>query len=110
MRSGYRLIVVLAAVLTSGCFDQPLRVDTIQVGRSLNVDQSIATLSTSFKPNDTVYVSILTTARGSGAIRARWFYGTQQLSEREKRVKFQGAGATAFNISPTRRPMATWAR
>jgi hypothetical protein len=78
---------------------QPLTVDTIQIGRSLNADQSIASQTTTFKPNETVYVSALNNARGEGTVSVRWYMGTQLLSEREKTVKFQGAGATEFHIS-----------
>ncbi len=41
-----------------GC-SQPITVDTIQIGRSLNADQSVASQTTTFKPNETVYVSAL---------------------------------------------------
>jgi hypothetical protein len=97
-RQGTLAGVVLAALLTTAC-SQPITVNTIQLGRSLNADQSIATQATTFKPNDTVYVSALNNARGYGTISVKWYYGTQLLSERSKQVKFQGAGATAFNIS-----------
>ena len=89
---------VVAAVALTGC-SQPITVDTIQLGRSLNADQSIASQTTTFKPGETVYVSALNSARGEGTISVRWYMGQQLLSEREKRVSFQGAGATEFNIS-----------
>ena len=84
---------MLAAVVLVGC-SQPITVDTIQLGRSLNADQSIASQATTFKPSETVYVSALNSARGEGTISVRWYMGQQLLSEREKRVSFQGAGAT----------------
>jgi len=89
---------LLAAVVLTGC-SQPVTVDTIQLGRSLNVDKSVAVQTTTFKPNETIYVSALNSARGTGTIKVRWYMGTQLLSEREKQVKFQGAGATEFSIS-----------
>ena len=54
--------------------------------------------TTTFKPNETIYVSALNPARGDGTIRVKWYYGTQLLSDREKRVSFKGAGATEFNL------------
>ena len=90
--------LALTAALTAAC-SQPLTVDTIQLGRSLNADQSIASQTTTFKPNETVYVSALNNARGQGTVKVIWKMGTQVLSEREKTVKFPGAGATEFNIS-----------
>jgi hypothetical protein len=90
--------VVLAAIVIAGC-SPPITVDTIQLGRSLNEDQSVAAPATTFKPNETIYVSALNSGRGHGTIKVRWFMGQQLLSEREKQVTFQGAGATEFNIS-----------
>jgi hypothetical protein len=46
-----------------------------------------------------VYVSALNTGRGHGTISVKWYYGSQLLDERSKQVRFQGAGATEFNIS-----------
>ncbi len=89
---------VLAAAMLAGC-SQPITVDTIQIGRSLNADQSVASQTTTFGPGETIYVSALNNARGEGTISVRWYMGQQLLSEREKQVKFQGAGATEFNIS-----------
>ena len=97
-RRGRLGAAVLAAVVLVGC-SQPIAVETVQIGRSLNEDQSIAAQTTTFKPNETIYVSALNSARGFGTIKVRWFMGAQLLSEREKQVKFQGAGATEFNIS-----------
>lgn len=90
--------MLLAGALTAAC-SPPITVDTIQLGRSLNVDQSIANLTTTFKPNETIYVSALNSSRGHGTITVKWFYGSQMLDERTKQVKFQGSGATSFNIS-----------
>jgi hypothetical protein len=90
--------LLAAFCLTAACSDPPLEVDTIQLGRSLNADQSIGELTTAFKPNETIYVSVLNKARGSGTIRVRWYLGTQLLSDREKQASFKGAGATEFHM------------
>jgi TRAP-type C4-dicarboxylate transport system substrate-binding protein len=90
-------LVVAAAALAAGC-SEPLKVETIQIGRALNADQSVAQPTTTFKPNETIYVSALNAGRGQGTIRVRWYYGSQLLSDREKQVSFQGAGATEFNL------------
>ena len=63
----------------------------------------MASQTTTFKPNETVYVSALNNARGDGTIPVRWYMGSQLLSEREKHVSFKGAGATEFNISSAER-------
>ena len=97
-RTGKIAAAVLAVIVLVGC-SQPITIDTIQIGRSLNADQSVASQTTTFKPNETVYVSALNNARGYGTISVKWYMGQQLLSERQKQVKFQGAGATEFNIS-----------
>jgi hypothetical protein len=56
-------------------------VTTIQVGRSLNSDKSVGAHTTQFKPNDTIYVAVLTDATGTGKITARWTYGGRPVSE-----------------------------
>ena len=91
------LLLALSLMLTS-CTTGPLQVGAIQIGRSLNEDNSIGSLAGSFKPNETVYVSIHTTASGSGTITVRWSYRGQMTSERSKPVSFKGAGATEFHI------------
>ena len=95
-----RLPTLGAAILTAAlaACSQPLTVETIQLGRSLNEDQSVAEPTTTFKPNETIYVSALNPGRGDGTIRVKWYFGTQLLSEREKKVSFNGAGATEFNL------------
>ena len=93
-----RGLAALAACVVLAACSQPLTVGTIQLGRSLNEDSSIASLATTFTPRETVYVSVLNPDRGEGTIGVKWYFGTQLLSEREKRVSFKGAGATEFNL------------
>jgi hypothetical protein len=64
------VIAVLAAAL-SGCQSkEPLRVVQIQLGRSLNADNTVAVPAFSFKPHDTVFLSVMTAGRGySGPVR-----------------------------------------
>src|SRR5262245_41246122 len=88
---------LVVAALTAGC-SQPLDVQTLQLGRALNEDNSVSDPTTTFHPNETIYVSALNPTRGDGTIRVRWYFGTQLLSDREKRVSFKGAGATEFNM------------
>ncbi|MFN7977351.1 MAG: hypothetical protein U0P30_04390 [Vicinamibacterales bacterium] len=94
----FALAAALAAATLAAACSQPLTVDTIQLGRSLNADQSVASQTTTFKPGETIYVSALNNARGEGKIAVRWYMGSQLLSERDKTVKFPGAGATEFHM------------
>ena len=44
----------------------PLALANIQVGRSLNQDRSVASMTTLFKQNETVYVAVQTQCRRQG--------------------------------------------
>ena len=88
-----------ALALLVGCGpSDPLTVQTIQLGRSLNPDNSVAEHTTSFDPSDTVYVSVLTTAAGRGTIRVRWMYRGQVIDEPEREVSYRDAAATSFHL------------
>jgi hypothetical protein len=76
----------------------PLRVTTIQLGRSLNPDNSVASHTTAFKPNETIYVSILTAESGTGTFKARWTYAGRLIDEPTKTVSYKGAAATEFHL------------
>jgi hypothetical protein len=91
------LIVTLAFL--AGCSPtEPLKVETIQLGRSLNPDNSVAEHATSFRPSDTVYVSVLTPTPGRGTIRVRWTYGGQVIDEPEREVSYRDSAATSFHL------------
>src|SRR6186713_322038 len=98
MRSLLLLLLATATVGAGGCSRGPLHVTTIQVGRSLNSDKSVSAHTTQFKPNDTIYVAVLTNATGTGKITARWTYGGRPVSEENKDVSYRGEAATEFHI------------
>jgi hypothetical protein len=95
------LFAVLAVlVLAAGCGPtDPLTVETIQLGRALNPDSSVAEHATTFKPSDTVYVAVLTTAPGRGTIRVRWTYAGQVIDEPQRDVSYRDAAATSFQLA-----------
>lgn len=93
-----RGLTALATCAALVACSQPLTVGTIQLGRSLNADSSVASQTSTFKPQETVYVSVLNPERGEGTLGVKWYFGSQLLSEREKPVSFKGAGATEFNL------------
>jgi hypothetical protein len=95
-----RLSITAALLIAfAGCAPtEPLRVETIQLGRSLNPDNSVAEHTTTFRRNDTVYVAVLTSAAGQGTIRVRWTYGGQRIDEPQKEVSYRDAAATSFNL------------
>ena len=91
------LAALAACVMLTAC-SQKLTVGTIQLGRSLNEDSSVASQTATFAPNETVYVAVLNPDWGDGTIAVKWYFGTQLLSERSKQVSFKGPGATEFNL------------
>jgi hypothetical protein len=94
-----RSAFVAVLLMLAGCGPSgPLRVETIQLGRSLNPDNSVGEHTTAFKRNDTVYVSVLTPEPGRGTIRVRWTYGGQVIDEPEREVSYRDAAATSFHL------------
>ena len=90
--------ICCAIVILSVACRGPLELANIQVGRSLNQDQSVGQPTTRFKPGETVYVSIHTTARGKGTVGVRWKYGNRVIDEPAKQISTDGADATEFHL------------
>src|SRR5262245_15627561 len=86
------------AALLSACGVGTLKVTNIQTGRSLNSDNSVAALATTFKPSDTIYVAVLTDGTGSATIGVKFSHLGRVVSEPEKKVSLKGAGATEFHL------------
>ena len=93
-------IFALAALLAAPACgpSEPIRVTTIQLGRSLNSDDSVNQHTTTFKPNDTIYASAINQAAGAGTIAARWVYAGQTVTQESKDVSFNREGATEFHM------------
>jgi hypothetical protein len=93
--------LLVATTLLAACSQQPLQLNTIQLGRGLNPDKTLTGFTTRFKPTDTIYVAVLTTAAGSGKVKARWLYAGRLVSEPEQAVSYKGAASTEFHIQDT---------
>ncbi|MBI2187259.1 MAG: hypothetical protein HYU37_09090 [Acidobacteria bacterium] len=94
-----RLVVVGAALMCASCGpSEPLKVTTLQLGRSLNPDSSVSAHTTRFRPDDTVYVSILSDEPGYGTITVRWLLNGQRVSEAKRDVSYTRAAATEFHL------------
>ena len=91
----FSLLVLLAGL--AGC-GSDLRVTRIQLGRSVNADNTVANHTTSFKPSETVYVSVHTTGSGSGTLWVRWSYAGRVVGEPKKEISYRGAAATEFHL------------
>lgn len=94
------VLVALASMLAvAACRPSgPLRVTTIQTGRSLNSDKSVGNHTTRFKPDDTMFASVLTDGPGAGTIGVRWRYAGRVVSEESKEVSYRDHAATEFHI------------
>ena len=94
-------VVVACVAAASACGpSEPIKVTTIQLGRSLNSDDSVNQHTTTFKPNDTVYVSAINEAAGAGTIAVRWVFAGQTVTQESKEVSFNREGATQFRMPP----------
>ncbi|MGH9203150.1 MAG: hypothetical protein ACRD2A_18135, partial [Vicinamibacterales bacterium] len=100
MRATTVLVLLLSLLAgTLACVNEPLRPSAIQLGKSLNSDNSVGTHTTTFKRTDTIYVSVLTMGRGAGTIAARWTYAGQVMGEPRKEVSYRGDAATEFHLA-----------
>ena len=70
----------------------------LQLGRSINGDHTVGIHTTRFKPDDSIYASVLTEQTGSSTILARWSYAGKVVTETEKKVSYKGPGATEFHF------------
>lgn len=94
-----RNVLLLASMIaTAACSDAPLALANIQTGRSLNQDGSVASISTLFKPNETIYVSVHTTGEAPGTIGVKWKYQGGVIDEPVKQVDPSGPMSTAFQL------------
>jgi hypothetical protein len=76
----------------------PLQVTTVQLGRSLNSDDTVGGHTTRFKPDDTIYVSVLADEPGRSTVSVRWTYSGQVVSEASKEVSSHRESATEFHL------------
>ena len=93
--------LLLSATLPAlGCGPNgPLKVKTIQTGRSLNSDNSVGLLTQRFRPDQTMYVAVLTDGPGKGKLTAKWTYAGRTVSEDTKSVSYRDSAATEFHIT-----------
>jgi hypothetical protein len=87
-------VAVLAACL-AGCGSN-LSVASIQLGRGVNADGTVAGHTTTFKPNQTIYVAVITAGAGNGTVGVKWMYEGRVMGEPTKSVR--GAAATEFHL------------
>ena len=93
-----RVCVLAAAVFAAACSDEPLQLTNIQTGRALNPDRSMASITTLFKPSETIYVSVQTTGSAPGTIGVKWMYAGRVIDEPTKPVDYTGPASTEFHM------------
>lgn len=91
-------VLVLSLIVTACGPGRPLQLETIQTGKSLNSDNSVGTLATRFRPDDTLFVSVLTKGPGAGKIGVKWTYSGRLVSEDSRDVSYRDSAATEFHI------------
>ncbi|MEX2663848.1 MAG: hypothetical protein WD227_18095 [Vicinamibacterales bacterium] len=85
----------MLAVCLAGC-GSSLSVASIQLGRGVNADGTVAGHTTTFKPNETIYVAVITAGAGNGTVGVKWMYEGRVVGEPTKPVR--GAAATEFHL------------
>ena len=93
-----RILALAVAVFAAACSDDPLQLANIQTGRALNADRSMASITTLFKPSETIYVSVQTTGSAPGTIGVKWMYQGRVIDEPVKQVDYNGPASTEFHM------------
>ena len=92
-------LLLVAGAASSACRPgEPLQVESLQLGRTLNSDNTVNAHTTRFKPDDTVYVSLLSVQPGSGTVTVRWVLNGQTVSEATRDVSYTREAATEFHL------------
>ena len=92
-----QLLVILMFACCVAC-GSGLRVTSIQLGRSLNADNTIAAHTTTFKPDETIYLSVATSGAGSGTMSVRWTYAGHLVDEPKRPVSSRNIAVTEFHL------------
>jgi hypothetical protein len=79
----------------------PVKVSDVSLGRAIGGDKSISDSTDNFKPNDTIYASVLTEGTASTAtLRVKWtFEDGQTVDESTRTIAPSGRERTEFHIS-----------
>jgi hypothetical protein len=94
-------VLVLVAFVGACGSGEPLKVTSIQLGRSLNADRTVAGHTTVFDRDDTIYLSVTTSGTGSGSLEVHWKYGSRVLDRPKKQVNARGGAVTEFSLQST---------
>jgi hypothetical protein len=101
LKNPNKFFIAICVTMASGAgcgSPHTLHVTDVQLGRSLNADNSVRESVARFRPHDTVYVSVLTAGSGQGVITVRWMYAGHVVDEPKKQVSYKDAAATDFSL------------
>jgi hypothetical protein len=77
-----------------------VKVTDIAIGRSLNADKTIADKTDTFKPSDTIYVSVKAEGSSPGAtLQTRWSYQDKVVEETTEKIVATGPVVSEFHLS-----------
>ncbi len=81
--------------------ESAVRVSTVELGRAVGDDNRITDRTDNFRPNDTIYASIVTEGTGANTtLTARWTYEDGQVVDESNRtISATGRDVTEFHIS-----------
>jgi len=76
-------------------------VSHIEIGRNVDADKRVTEATHEFRPNDTVYATVLTNGAASNAeMKVRWIYQDGQIvDESRQTISPTGSAATEFHIA-----------
>jgi hypothetical protein len=79
----------------------PFRVNRVDLGSAIGADKKVSAPTTTFKPRDTIYASVLTEGASPAAtLAARWTFEDGQLvNESAQNIAPTGPAATEFHIA-----------
>ena len=94
-----RTCVLLSALALAACGpSQPLEVSSLQMGKAINPDKTVAAFTSQFAPTDTIYLVVLNAKPGKGTLAVKWMLGTRVVSEDSRQVSYTDAAATEFHL------------
>lgn len=78
-----------------------VRVSNVELGRAIGSDNHITDRTDDFRPNDTIYASVVTEGSGPNTtLTARWVYEDDQVVDESTRtISATGRDVTEFHIS-----------
>jgi hypothetical protein len=78
-----------------------VQITDVTLGRAVGADRAVTEATTTFEPNDTIYVSVRTSGTASSAtLAARWtFEDGQVVDESSQTIAPTGTEVTEFHVS-----------